>query len=123
MHAHTSNSPHESSARTQVHTCAHKRPHSEPSLRTQTQEAAQDANNEEDRPRFIRNQTYVPKMLGFLLDHMYAGTPTAASLKGFDLALYEALVESGLPVHLVYVKACVCVCGWVGGWVGVNVCV
>ena len=43
-------------------------------------------------------------------EHLYAGTPTPTSLKGSDLALYEVVVESGLPVHLVYVKACVCVC-------------
>ena len=55
-----------------------------------------------------------PKMLGFLLDHVYAGELSPEALKGTDLALYEALAKAGLPIHIVPVQVrsslCVRVC-------------
>ena len=53
-------------------------------------------------------------LAGFLLDHVHAGELTPETLKGTNLALYEALAKAGLPIHIVPVQVrsslCVRVC-------------
>ena len=49
---------------------------------------------------------------------LHAGTLAPKALKGADLALYDALSKSSLPLHIVHVdvrallcvRLCVCVC-------------
>ena len=92
-------------ARAHAHTCV--------PTRTPNQAIPADQGEEEegnDRLRELRCQqrapNHIPKMLGFLLNYMYAGTLTHKSLKGSDYELYENLAASGLPIHLGHVKVC-----------------